>query len=146
MKTTFKEKMILGILILLLATGMAWAQITIDPHATARLQSTTQCSFVFIAADTTKTCTLGAEFLNSELHSYIIALPAFAATSPTATFTILNPAGQTMYSTSGLAEGTVHPRVPVSIPLTFGSSYVILLTTTAGTGGGTATVDSWVYK
>ena len=81
MKTTFKEKIILGVLILLLATGMAWAQITIDPHATARLQSTTQCSFVFVAADTTKTCTLGAEFLNSELHSFILTLPTFTATS-----------------------------------------------------------------
>jgi hypothetical protein len=112
-----------------------------------RLQLSTQCSFVFAASDTTKTCTLGSEYWNSELHGYIITIPTFSATNPTATFTIYNPAGQVIYGPiSGLAEGTTHPYTPTSRPLTFGSSYVILLTTTAGTGGGTCTIDSWVYK
>jgi hypothetical protein len=112
-----------------------------------RLQLSTQCSFVFAASDTTKTCTLGSEYWNSELHGYIITIPTFSATNPTATLTIKNPAGQTVYGPiSGLAEGTTHPYTPTSRPLTFGSSYVILLTTTAGTGGGTCTIDSWVYK
>ncbi len=128
---------ILGILALLIGS-YAIGQVV--------LRQASQCSFVFAASDTTKTCTLEAEFRNTELHGFIITIPAFSATTPTATLTIKDPAGKTLYSTSGLAEGTTHIYTPISRPLTYGSSYVVLLTTTAGTGGGTATVDSWIYK
>jgi hypothetical protein len=103
------------------------------------------CRFIFEAADTTKTCTFPYDFPDCELHSIKIIMPAFAATAPTATISILDPTGSTIYSQAGIAESTT-TYIPLSRPLTFGSSYVILLTTTAGTGGGTATVDSWVYK
>lgn len=116
-----------------------------SPYTVPRLQQGSACSFVFLAADTTKTCVLGAEFTNSESHSIKLVMPAFAATNPTATFSIKDTAGATLYSISGIAENTTS-YIQISRPLTSGSSYVILLTTTAGTGGGTASGVTWVYK
>ncbi len=133
----------IGLLVWLIPTLLLAASIT--GGKPIFLQPVAQCSFVFVAADTTKTCTLGTDFTNTELHSLKVVIPTFSATTPTATVSILDAAGSTIYSQAAIAESTT-TYIPLSRPLTSGSSYVILLTTTAGTGGGTATIDSWIYK
>lgn len=143
MKLRKREYVILLLVISLMGYGVfGWAQ---DMRIIPRLQLGTQCSLAFAASDTTKTCTLGTTFLNTELHSLKLIVPAFSATTPTVTITLKDEAGSTLYSQAAIAENTT-TYIPLSRPLTFGSSYVILLSTTAGTGGGTITIDSWVYK
>ncbi len=134
-----KKTIILIFILILGICSLSWA-----PEI-PRLQRGEPCSFIFEASDTTKLCMLGKGYLDTELHSLKLIMPAFSATAPTATISIKDPAGSTIYSQAGIAESTT-TYIPLSRPLTFGSSYVILLTTTAGTGGGTATVDSWIYK
>ena len=145
-----KKYIAIGFLLLIGLLLCIWIPVhsdTIVHGASSRgpLQLGTQCSFSFAAADTTKTCTLGSEFLDTELSSLKLVMPNFAATNPTATLSVKDAAGTTVYSQSGIAKATA-TYIPLSRPLTYGSSYVILLTTTAGTGGGSATVDSWIYK
>jgi hypothetical protein len=105
-----------------------------------------QCSFVFAASDTTKTCTITSADTNSLTQSIKIVMPNFSATTPTFTFTIKDPAGSTLYSIAGLPEAATWLNPAIERPLMTGSQFIITLTTTAGTGGGTATADFFRWK
>ena len=145
MKKRFGEFLILAVIISLGVWGLSSICDSQPSHqGTIRFVPGTQCSFVFAASNTTKTCTLDSTYQNSLTHSLKLVLPAFAATAPTATLSILDSAGSTIYSVAGIAENTT-TYIPLERPLSTGSSFVILLTTTAGTGGGTATLDNWIW-
>ena len=108
------------------------------------LKSGNQCSFVFGAADTTKTCTLGAWAANALTEQLTIVIPNFSATNPTATFTLRNAAAATVYEITNLREGTT--IISLQRPLEVNGSYTILLSEAAGAGGGTATVDTSMWR
>lgn len=108
------------------------------------LHPLSRCTMTFAAGDTTKSCTVGVEGENALTHSIKITMPNFT-TTPTATFSIKDPAGSTLYSMAGITENGV-TYIPVERPLTVGSTFTILLTTTGGTGGGTAYVDTYIWR
>jgi len=120
-----------------------------DARQPVKLQKITGASWAFAQADTTKDYTLTSDYntqdnKSTESHSIKLILPNWASNA-TATFSIKDTAASTIYSIASLAENTTH-YLQLSRPLEAGCTYTILLSTTAGTGGGTATGITWVYK
>ncbi len=141
------EWVIFVIIVFMVGIGVVFAQ---DARIPRRLVPTpVTCSLVFAAADTTKTCTIddtffGTSLKDAELHSFKLVLPNWAGNG-TATVSFNDPAGGTIYTQATIAENSTN-YYQTTRPFEMGSSFVILLSTTAGTGGGTVTITPWVYK
>ena len=65
-------------------------------------------TFYFVYGATGTVCTIPSD-VNGWINKMIVIMPAFATNTPTAVFTIVDPDGITVYTSSALASGSTTP-------------------------------------
>lgn len=99
-----------------------------------------QISLAFGDSDTTKSYTIPTLYAGRRTLDFKIKNPDFT-NAVTATFDIIDEAGDTIYSVSGLAENAVH-FLMVDRPVRIGTQLKVTLSGAPGGSGGIVTIDA----